>query len=283
MTIESRSADTALTEVSAVPAQPPRPWNGARITGYVLLVLWGLCGAALIYYLITGFDQDFFTRYAPRLLSGFWVTVQLVTISIVIGGVIAFPVALARISPNRLLSSLAFGYIYLFRGTPLLAQVFLVYYGAGQFRAELESIGLWWFFREAYYCALFTFSLNTSGYQAEILRGAIQSVPRGQWEGAHALGLHNAVTFFKVILPQAFIIALRPLGNEIIFMIKGSAIASIITVFDLMGQTRLAFSRSFEFQVYIWAALIYLFIVEVLRRIWDRLEAVLTKHLKPMS
>jgi len=158
--------------------------------------------------------------------------------------------------------------------------VFLIYYGAGQFRPFLEDIGLWWFFREAIYCAIFTFTLNTSAYQAEIYRGAIQSVPKGQREGAQALGISKAVTFYKVIMPQALIIALRPLGNEIVLMLKGSAIASVITVFDLMGETRLAFSRSFDFQVYIWAALMYLAMVEILRRAWDLLEARLTRHLE---
>lgn len=225
-------------------------------------------------------DLDLLARYGPRLLEGLWVTVQLVTISIAIGGLMAFPVALSRISRLRLLRWLSFGYVYFFRGTPLLAQVFLVYYGAGQFRAELESAGLWWFFRDAFYCAAFTFTLNTSAYQAEILRGAILAVPRGQTEAARSLGLRMPVIYLKVILPQAYIIALRPLGNEVVLMIKGSAIASVITVFDLMGVTRLAFARSFDFQVYLWAAVLYLIMVETLRRIWNRLELRLTRHLK---
>lgn len=225
-------------------------------------------------------DLDLLARYGPRMLDGLWVTVQLVTISVVVGGLMAFPVALARISRIGPLRWLAFGYVYFFRGTPLLAQVFLVYYGAGQFRPELESVGLWWFFRDAFYCAVFTFTLNTSAYQAEILRGAILAVPRGQTEAAMSLGLRMPVIYLKVILPQAYIIALRPLGNEVVLMIKGSAIASVITVFDLMGTTRLAFARSFDFQVYLWAAVLYLIMVEALRRVWNRLELRLTRHLK---
>src|SRR5690606_1042496 len=127
--------------------------------------------------------------------------------------------------------------------------------------------GLWTFFRDAWYCALFAFSLNTAAYQAEILRGAIESVGRGQWEAAKALGLSRTQTIRKIILPQAFIVALRPYGNEIILMIKGSAIVAIITVYDLMGETRRAYSRTFDFQTYIWAAIIYLAIVEALRNI----------------
>lgn len=128
-------------------------------------------------------------------------------------------------------------------------------------------MGLWVFFRDAYFCAIFTFSLNTAAYQAEILAGAIRAVPSGQWQAADSLGLRPFTTMFKVILPQALITALRPYGNEVILMIKGSAIASIITVLDLMGQTRYAFSKTYDLQIYIWAA-IYLITVEVLRRLW---------------
>src|SRR5690606_20193358 len=122
--------------------------------------------------------------------------------------------------------------------------------------------------------------LNTAAYQAEILRGAIRSVPNGQTEGAKSLGLGPFVTFRKVILPQALIVALRPYGNEIILMIKGSAVVAVVTVLDLMGQTRYAFSRTFDNQAYLWAAIFYLAIVETLRNIWGALEARLTRHLK---
>ena len=175
---------------------------------------------------------------------------------------------------------LSYAYVYFFRGTPLLTQLFLVYYGLGSFSAELREIGLWWFFRDAWNCALLTFTLNTAAYQAEILRGAIQSVSRGQHEGAAALGIPPRIAFFKIILPQAMIVALRPYGNEIILMIKGSAIVAIVTVFDLMGETRRAFSRTFDYQAYLWAALMYLVIVELLRNLWAWLEARLTRHLK---
>ena len=149
----------------------------------------------------------------------------------------------------------------------------------GSFRPQLEAIGLWGFFREAWYCAVFAFTLNTAAYQAEILRGAVASIPAGQWEGAASLGLSRFQTFRKIILPQALIVALRPYGNEIVLMIKGSAIVAIITVYDLMGETRRAYSRTFDFQTYIWAAVIYLAIVEALRNIVDLVERRITRHL----
>lgn len=228
-------------------------------------------------------DFDLMARYGPRMLEGLLVTIELVALSVSIGAVLAFPIAMARTSKSAVVRTLAFGYVYFFRGTPLLAQLFLVYYGAGEFRASLESAGLWWFFRDAFLCAVFTFTLNTSAYQAEILRGAIRSVPRGQGEAARSLGLPSHIAFWKVILPQAYIIALRPIGNEIILMIKASAIAAIVTVFDLMGATRLAFARSFDFQVYLWAAVLYLLLVEALRRVWNHLEFRLTRHLRPAT
>lgn len=226
------------------------------------------------------FPIELFLKYAPLMLKGLLVTAELVFVSLIIGAILAFPIALARARGGPVLRAISYGYVYFFRGTPLLAQLFLVYYGAGQFRAEMEAANLWWLFRESFFVAVLVFSLNTSAYQAEILRGAIQSVPRGQSEAAMTLGLHSLVTLYKIILPQAYILAFRPLGNEIILMIKGSAIASIITVFDLMGTTRLAFARSFDLQVYLWAAILYLIMVEILRRLWDRLEKHLTRHLQ---
>jgi polar amino acid transport system permease protein len=258
-------------------------WNSARIAGHAVMALWIACGLLVVWMLASGFDQDFFWRYFPRMLSGLWVTILLVAISISLGALLAFPLAFARLSRNRAVGALAYGYVYFFRGTPILAQTFLVYYGAGQFRPFFDDIGLWWFFRDAYYCVILTFTLNTAAYQAEILRGAIQSVPRGQIEAAASLGLRPAVTFWKVVMPQAMIVALRPFGNEIILMIKASAIASVVTIFDLMGATRLAFARSFDFDVYIWAALIYLAMVETLRHAWDAIERRLTRHLRPVA
>ena len=263
----------------AAPAPPPRPWTRSRIAGHLLMGLWIAAGLALVAYLALSYDPDFNARYGPKFLSGFLVTVQIVALSLVIGAAISIPVTAARMSVNPLVGAPAYAFVYFFRGTPLIAQTFLVYYGAGSFRDALDAIGLWWFFRDPFNCVVFTFALNTAAYQAEILRGAIENVPRGQLEAAASLGLRKWVTYRKIILPQALIVALRPYGNEIVLMIKGSAIASIVTVFDLMGETRRAFSRSFDFQTYIWAAIIYLVMVETLRRVWDLIELRLTRHL----
>lgn len=252
----------------------------SRVIGAGLLAVWALVAFGLLFMVIEGWDVEKFQRYGPRYLHGLWTTLTLVAISVVLGAILALPIAFARMSRNRILSGLAFGYVYFFRGTPLLAQLFLIYYGLGSFRPQLEAAGVWWFFREAWYCGLFSMTINTAAYQAEILRGAIESVPNGQREGAAALGLSKQIAFRKVILPQALIVALRPYGNEIILLIKGSAVVSIITVFDLMGETRYAFSRTFDYQTYLWAAIFYLAMVEALRHLWAFIEKRLTRHLK---
>ncbi|MFT4182406.1 MAG: ABC transporter permease [Rhizobium sp.] len=268
-----------------IPAQPAPPetmrrLSKARIAGYFFLALWALLGIALIAMMITNWDNAKFFKFGPRFLHGLWTTVTLVGYSFVLGAILSIPLALARMSKNKILNTLTYCYVYLFRGTPLLAQIFIVYYGFPQARGFLDAIGLWWFFRDPFNCGLFAMTLNTAAYQTEIVRGAIQSVHRGQSEAAASLGLHKLVTFYKIILPQALIVALRPYGNEIILLIKSSATVSIITVYDLMGETRYAFSQTYDYQTYLWAAIFYLSIVEIMRNGWAHMEAYLTRHLK---
>ncbi|KQZ98467.1 amino acid ABC transporter permease [Mesorhizobium sp. Root157] len=274
------SASTQTADSVERPPLPPHGWSRQRVLGTALVALWALLGVGLVAYLVSAWNTEMFQKYAPGYVSGVGITISLVAISIVAGAILSVPVAYGRMSRNPVVASLAYAYVYFFRGTPLLAQAFLVYYGFGSFRPQLDAIGLWSFFREAFNCAIFAFSLNTAAYQAEILRGAIQAVPKGQWEGAASLGLHKIQTLRKIILPQALIVALRPYGNEVILMIKGSAIVAIITVYDLMGITRLTYSRTFDFQSYLWAAIIYLLIVETLRHGIDWIERRITRHLK---
>ncbi|MEG9884376.1 MAG: ABC transporter permease [Hyphomicrobiales bacterium] len=258
----------------------PRPWNGARILGAGLVILWALIAVALTVFLVHRWIPAYAAEYGPRYLSGVQTTLTLVVISVGSGALLSLPLALGRMSKRVVLRKLATLYLAFFRGTPLIAQLFLIYYGLGAFHKQLDEIGLWVFFRDAWNCALFAFTLNTAAYQAEILRGAIESVPLGQYQSAAALGLKKFQAFRKIVLPQALIVALRPYGNEIILMVKGSAIVAIVTILDLMGETRYAYSRSFEFQSYIWAALFYLVIVEGLRSLIVWIENRLTRHLK---
>lgn len=262
-------------------ARPPARAGRARAAGRIALGLWAAAGLALLAYLVASYDPQLIARYGPLYLKGLRTTISLVLVSFSFGAILSVPIAFGRMARNPFARVPAFVFVYFFRGTPLIAQIFLVYYGFGEFRSALEAVGLWWLFRDAWYCAIFALALNSAAYQAEILRGAIESVPAGQWEGARSLGLSPLVIFWKIVLPQAMIVALRPYANEIILMIKASAIVAIITVYDLFGETRRAYSRTFDFQTYIWAAVFYLAIVETLRVATAAAEKRLIRHLRP--
>ena len=224
-------------------------------------------------------DLDLLQTWGMRLVSGLRITVTVVVVSCALGFALAYPLARARMSRRAFIAWPMLAYIAYFRGTPLLCQLYIVYYGAGEVRPFLTQAGLWWFFRDSFYCCLFAFTLNTAAYQAEILRGAIQSVPKGQVEAARALGLSPYRMLRHVVGPQALLIALRPLGNELVSMIKASALAAIVTLLDLMGQTRFIFARTFDFTIYLYAALIYLAMTEAVSRLWNWLERGLSRHL----
>ncbi|AGF75529.1 ABC transporter permease [Bartonella vinsonii] len=226
------------------------------------------------------FNPTLLNRYGPKFIDGLIITFELVFIACSIGFFLGMLITFARLSNNRFLQYSAYAYVYFFRGSPLLAQLFLFYYGLGSMNNFWQQVGLWWFFQNAWYCCLFIFALNSAAYQSEIFKGSFLSVKIGQREASKALGLSRSVTFFRVILPQAMVIALRPLGNELILMIKSSAIASLVTVYDLMGIAKLTYSRTFDFQVYVWAALIYLLIVELIRRFVIFIENRLTRYLR---
>jgi polar amino acid transport system permease protein len=225
-------------------------------------------------------NVDLLQTYGWRLVLGVQMTAKVVLISCAIGFLLAYPICRARMSRNPVLQGLALSYITFFRGTPLLCQIYLLYYGAGELRAPLTSAGLWWFFRDAFWCCIAAFSMNTAAYQAEIMRGALSSVPKGQVEAARALGLSPWRIARHVIWPQAMLVALRPFANELIGMIKASALAAIVTLLDLMGQTRFIFARTFDFSVYLYCAVIYLMMTEAIRRGVNRLEAGLSRHLR---
>lgn len=225
------------------------------------------------------YNQDLLSTYGWRLVDGLRITGIVVGVSSVLGFVLAYPICLARLSRNPLLAGLGLCYVTFFRGTPLLCQLYLVYYGAGQIRPALQAVDLWVFFRESFFCCLLTFTLNTAAYQAEIFRGALGAVPNGQREAAAALGLSPYRVSRHVIWPQAFLIALRPLGNELISLIKASALSAIVTLLDLTGQTRFIFARTFDFSIYLYAAVIYLAITEAIRRVWNVIERRFSRHL----
>lgn len=214
-------------------------------------------------------------EYWPRLLNGALITLTLTGMATVIGGSISLPLAIIRLSGHHVASLCVRIYISFFRGTPVLAQLFLLYYGSGAFSTELRSIGMWWIFSEPFNCAILTFSLNTIAYQTEIVRGGIRGVDAGQIEAGRAIGMKPFTLYRRIILPHAYRIAFPALGNEVILLLKSGAVASVITIFDLMGETKAVFAMTFDFSVYAWAAIIYLLITTVFVKCWHYLETLL--------
>ncbi|MDZ3836366.1 MAG: ABC transporter permease [Rhodospirillales bacterium] len=223
-------------------------------------------------------NLDVIVANLPKLAQGAALTLELVALSLIAGAAIALPLALMRVSERGWLRLPAYAYIFVFRGTPLLVQIFLVYYGLGQFEGVRAS-ALWPILREPYWCAIIAFALNTGAYTAEILRGAIQAVPVGEVEAANAFGMSRALSLRRIILPRAVRIALPAYGNEVILMLKGSALASTITLLDLTGMARTIIARTYmPVEIFLAAGLIYLAITFVFVQLFRLLERRLSRH-----
>ena len=214
----------------------------------------------------------------PLLLEGMLLTAQLTVASVAIGLLIAVPLALLRTSPSSVLSYTILLYTFAFRGTPLLVQLFLVYYGAGQLE-WIRSSAAWSILREPYWCALITFSLNNGAYTTEILRGGIRAVPSGEIEAAKALGMSYALRVRRIVLPAGFRLALPAYANEVVLMLKASSLASTITLMELTGTARKIVAQTFSpYEVFIAAALIYLGFTLLIVHVFGRLERHMAKH-----
>ncbi len=216
---------------------------------------------------------DLWLGYIDLWTYGLITTAALSTAAIFLGFLLALPIGFARSKSKGILGWLALGYINLFRGIPLLVLLFIVYYGLGQFNHELRAVGLWWFFRDAYYCGLLALVLNTSAYQAEIIRGGLDAITTAILETIAALSLSRWVAFRRVLLPIALARTLPALGNEFILLLKATSLLAIITVFDLVGQARFIFSRTFDLQAYYVAALHYLVLVLIIEWLLRRIES----------
>ena len=203
-------------------------------------------------------NWDIIFQYYPKLLEGALLTLELVVISGVIGVAMAVPIALLRASKTPWVRVLPFCFIYFFRGTPLLIQIFLIYYGASQFEAVRDSV-LWVVLKEPYWCAIIAFTMNTAAYSAELFRGAIQAIPNGELEAADAFGMSWLLKTRRIVIPRAFGIALPAYGNEVVLMLKSSALASTITLLDLTGMARTIQARNYTpVELFTAAGFIYL-------------------------
>ncbi|MFD2740665.1 ABC transporter permease [Sulfitobacter aestuarii] len=225
--------------------------------------------------------MEILLQYWPRLLDGTLMTIKLTLMGALIAAAVSPMLALIRVQAPMTAQAPLRLYISFMRGTPILAQLFLIFYGSGQFRPFLQEWGLWGFFRDPFNCALLAFALNSTAYQTEILRGGILGVNRGEIEAARAIGMGRLAVLRRVVFPHAYRIAWPALGNEVILLMKASALASVVTVFDIMGRTRQIFSRSFDFSIYLWAALIYLCITAIFVLLWRLAERRLSRHIAP--
>jgi arginine/ornithine transport system permease protein len=197
--------------------------------------------------------------------------------------VLALPLGILRVAGPAPVRFAIWLFIYFFRGTPLLVQLFMIYYGLGQFEVVRTSVA-WPLLREAWFCALLAFSLNTAAYTAEILRGAIEATPRGEIEAAQAFGMRRSQLYRRIILPGAFRRALPAYANEVIFMLHGTALASVVTLIDITGAARIINSRYYTpYEAFLTAAGLYLALTFLIVFTFSRLEHRLYVHLRPRA
>lgn len=226
-------------------------------------------------------DISFMAEAFLELLSGLPLTIQLTAIATSTGVILGLIMAFMRMSEQVALRAVAQGYVFVFRGTPLLVQIFLIYYGLGQFNGTLEELGLWWFFREPYWCAILALTLNTTAYTSEIFRGGLQSVPLPMIEAGRACGMSRFVLFRRIVFPIAIRQALPAYANEIILMIKATSLTSIVTMMEITGIAYKLISETFRaMEVFICAAALYLVLAFVTTRLVQALEWWLSPHLR---
>ena len=208
----------------------------------------------------------------PKLLSATLVTLKLLSVSLIIGIFLGLFFAILRMNKNIFINKFAYGYSYLFRGTPLLVQIFIIYFGLGQIE-YLRSTFLWIILKEPYWCAIIAFALNTGAYTSEILRSAFQTIRPGIIEAGKSLGISSKIIFYKIQIPIAIRQSLPAYGNEIILMMKGTSLASTVTLMDLTGVAKYIISTTFKpIEVFIVAGGIYLFMTFLIHNLIRYLE-----------
>lgn len=222
----------------------------------------------------------------PEFARGTWLTFELVGLSLFFGLTCAIPLAVMRVSSNPWLWRPVWLYTYVTRGTPMLVQLLVVYYGFSQFSwlQERWAAGnaFWLLFREPYFCTLLAFGLNTCAYTVEIIAGSMRAVPHGEIEAARAMGMDYFTLLRRIVLPSALRRAIPVYSNEVIFMLQGSAIASAVTLVDLTGAARNVYSRHFApFEAFIFAGLLYLLLTFAIVGLFRLAEQRWLAHLKP--
>ena len=217
-------------------------------------------------------DLELMVNSFPKLLNAAVITLKLLSASLIIGLFVGLFFAILRLNKNIFLNKFAYGYSYIFRGTPLLVQIFIIYFGLGQIE-YLRSTVLWVILKEPYWCAIIAFALNTGAYTSEILRSAFQTIKPGIVEAGRSLGISNKIIFYKIQIPIAIRQSLPAYGNEIILMMKGTSLASTVTLMDLTGVAKYIISTTFKpIEVFIVAGGIYLFMTFIIHNVIKFLE-----------
>ena len=217
-------------------------------------------------------DFELMINSFPKLLNATVVTLKLLSLSLFFGLFIGLFFAVMRMSKNLIINKFAYGYSYVFRGTPLLVQIFIIYFGFGQIEFIRSSI-LWVILKEPYWCAIIAFALNTGAYTSEILRSAFQTIKKGYIEAGKSLGVSSKIIFYKIQIPIAIRQSLPAYGNEIILMLKGTSLASTVTLMDLTGVAKYIISTTFKpIEVFIVAGSIYLLMTFIIHNFIKFLE-----------
>ena len=217
-------------------------------------------------------DLDLMVSSFPKLLNATLVSLKLLSLSIIFGMMLGLFFAILRLNKNIFLNKFSYIYSYIFRGTPLLVQIFIIYFGLGQIEF-LRSSFLWIILKEPYWCAIIAFSLNTGAYTSEILRSAFETIDKGFIEAGDSLGISKKIIFYKIQIPIAIRQSLPAYGNEIILMLKGTSLASTVTLMDLTGVAKYIISTTFKpIEVFIVAGGIYLFMTFIIHNFIRYLE-----------
>ena len=219
----------------------------------------------------------------PLYFGGVLVTLKLLAIALVVGLAVAIPMALMRVSRQPAINFPAWLYTYVIRGTPMLVQLFLVYYGLAQFALVRESL-LWPYLSNATFCACLAFAINTSAYTAEILAGSLKATPHGEIEAARAMGMSRARLYRRILLPSALRRALPQYSNEVIMMLHTTSLASIVTLIDITGAARTVSSQYYlPFEAFITAGVFYLCLTFILVRLFKLAERRWLAYLAPRA
>ena len=227
------------------------------------------------------FDYNVVIDSLPLYFSGVLITLKLLAISLAVGLLLAVPLALMRVAKRSLVNFPAWLYTYVIRGTPMLVQLYLLYYGLAQFEVVRESF-LWPYLSNATFCACLAFAINTSAYSAEILAGSLKATPHGEIEAAKAIGMSRFKLYRRILLPSALRRALPQYSNEVIMMLHTTSLASLVTLIDITGAARTVNSQYYlPFEAYITAGVCYLCLTFMLVRLFKLAERRWLAYLAP--